>query len=103
MSPRLKLTVAYDGAAFAGWQSQAHGNTSQDQLERALHMISSQRVRVHGAGRTDMGVHALAQCADVDVTHRRVSVESSARALNAILAPSIRVLDCRRCLEIFHA
>src|SRR5213596_3355912 len=60
MSPRLKLTVAYDGAAFAGWQSQAHGNTAQDQLERAVHKISGQRVRVHGAGRTDTGVHALA-------------------------------------------
>ena len=103
MSPRLKLTVAYDGAAFAGWQSQAHGNTAQDQLERALHKISGQRVRVHGAGRTDMGVHALAQCAHVDLPDRRLSVERLARALNAILPPSIRVLDCRCVSENFHA
>src|SRR2546425_3690153 len=89
MSSRLKLTVAYDGAAFAGWQSQAHGHTAQDQLDRALHKISGQRVRVHGAGRTDTGVHALAQCAHVDLPDRRLSVEGLARALNAILPPSI--------------
>lgn len=103
MSPRLKLTVAYDGAAFAGWQSQAHGNTAQDQLERALHKITGQRVRVHGAGRTDTGVHALAQCAHVDLPDRRLSAERLARALNAILPPSIRVLDCRCVSENFHA
>src|SRR5437879_5934221 len=103
MSSRLKLTVAYDGAAFAGWQSQAHGHTAQDQLDRALHKISGQRVRVHGAGRTDTGVHALAQCAHVDLTDRRLSVEGLARALNAILPPSIRVLDCRSVPENFHA
>src|SRR5438094_359615 len=103
MSPRLKLTVAYDGAAFAGWQSQAHGNTAQDQLERAVHKISGQRVRVHGAGRTDTGVHAVAQCAHVDLPNRRLSVKRLARALNAILPPSIRVLDCRSVPENFHA
>ena len=67
MSQRLKLIVAYDGAAFAGWQSQTHRKTVQDQLEGAFQKIAGQRIRVHGAGRTDAGVHALAQCAYVDL------------------------------------
>ena len=67
MSQRLKLTVAYEGAAFAGWQSQAHRNAVQDKLEHAFQKISGTRIRVHGAGRTDAGVHALAQCAHVDL------------------------------------
>ena len=66
MSRRLKLTVAYDGAPFAGWQSQSHRNTVQDHLQRAFERISGRDVRVHGAGRTDAGVHAFAQCAHVD-------------------------------------
>ena len=67
MSRRLKLIVAYDGAPFAGWQSQSHRNTVQDHLERAFERVTGGAVRVHGAGRTDAGVHALAQCAHVDV------------------------------------
>ncbi len=60
MSRRLKLIVAYDGTQFAGWQSQSHRNTIQDYLERAFERVGDKRVRVHGAGRTDAGVHALA-------------------------------------------
>ena len=67
MPRRLKLIVAYDGAPFAGWQSQPHRNTVQDHLERAFERIHGGAVRVHGAGRTDAGVHALAQCAHVDL------------------------------------
>jgi tRNA pseudouridine38-40 synthase len=58
---RLKLIIAYDGAPFAGWQSQRHRNTIQDHLERAFAVITGESVRVHGAGRTDAGVHALAR------------------------------------------
>ena len=67
MARRLKLIIAYDGAPFAGWQSQSHRNTVQDHLERAFERVTGEAVRVHGAGRTDAGVHALAQCAHVDV------------------------------------
>jgi tRNA pseudouridine38-40 synthase len=103
MSPRLKLTVAYDGAAFAGWQSQAHRNTVQDELERAFQTISGQRVRVHGAGRTDAGVHALAQCAHVDLPNRRLSIERWRNALNAVLPATVRVLRCQYVPQKFHA
>jgi tRNA pseudouridine38-40 synthase len=103
MAQRLKLTIAYDGSAFAGWQSQARGNTVQDQLEAAFRRIIGASVRVHGAGRTDAGVHALAQSAHVDVPDRRLSPSRWISALNALLPPTIRVSRCRFVAENFHA
>src|SRR6266446_6013508 len=102
MSRRLKLIVAYDGAPFAGWQSQSHGNTVQDHLEGAFKRVTGEPVRVHGAGRTDAGVHALAQCAHVDVL-KFLPAERWIKALNALLPPAIRVLRCRNVSKDFHA
>src|SRR5216110_2206368 len=103
MSRRLKLIVAYDGSQFAGWQSQSHRNTIQDHLERAFERIGGKPVRVHGAGRTDAGVHALVQCAHVDLPDDRLSSERWTEALNALLPPTIRVLRCRYVSNDFHA
>ncbi len=103
MPARLKLIVAYDGAPFSGWQSQRNGNGIQDHLERAIAQICSQRVHVHGAGRTDAGVHALAQCAHVDLPARRYGVERWRSALNGVLPPAIRIMQCRFVSESFHA
>ena len=103
MSQRLKLIVAYDGAPFGGWQSQNHHNTIQDELERAFREISGEHVRVHGSGRTDAGVHALAQCAHVDVPDRRFSADRWRNALNAMLPDTIRILRCRYVSQDFHA
>ncbi len=102
MSRRLKLIVAYDGAPFAGWQSQSHGNTVQDHLERAFERVTGGVVCVHGAGRTDAGVHALAQCAHVDVL-KFLPTDRWIKALNALLPPAIRVLRCRYVSKDFHA
>ena len=102
MSRRLKFNVAYDGAPFAGWQSQTHRNTVQDHLERAFECVSSEAVRVHGAGRTDAGVHAFAQCAHVDVS-KFLPPERWIKALNTLLPPAIRVLRCRYVSKNFHA
>jgi tRNA pseudouridine38-40 synthase len=102
MSRRLKLIVAYDGAPFAGWQSQCHRNTVQDRLERAFEHIAGEAVRVHGAGRTDSGVHALAQCAHVDVL-KSLPSDRWITALNALLPSAIRVLRCRYVSKGFHA
>src|SRR5213080_3073950 len=102
MSRRLKLIVAYDGAPFAGWQSQSHRNTIQDYLERAFERVTGRPVRVHGAGRTDAGVHALAQCAHVDV-NKALAPARWMEALNALLPPAIRVLRCRYVSKNFHA
>src|SRR5882724_10221973 len=103
MARRLKLIVSYDGAEFAGWQSQSHGNTIQDHVERAFERVLDKQVRVHGAGRTDAGVHALAQCAHVDLPNDRLSAVRWTEALNALLPPTIRVLRCQYVSNDFHA
>ena len=102
MSRRLKVIVAYDGAPFAGWQSQSHGNTVQDHFERAFERVTGGAVRVHGAGRTDAGVHAFAQCAHVDVL-KFLPPDRWIKALNALLPSAIRVLRCRYVSKLFHA
>jgi tRNA pseudouridine38-40 synthase len=101
-SRRLKLIVSYDGTPFAGWQSQSHRNTVQDHLERAFERVSGGVVRVHGAGRTDAGVHAVAQCTHVDVL-KFLPADQWIKAINALLPPSIRVLRCRYVSQDFHA
>ena len=103
MPERLKIVVAYDGSEFKGWQSQLHRNTIQDHLEKAFCRITGTRIRVHGAGRTDSGVHALAQCAHVDLLDRRLPASKYPAALNAILPARIRVLRARYVSQNFHA
>ena len=103
MPQRLKFIVAYDGAAFAGWQSQLHRKTVQDELERAFNKIAGAHVRIHGAGRTDAGVHALAQCAHVDLPDRRLSITRWRSALNGVLPATIRILGCHYVASDFHA
>lgn len=100
---RLKLIVAYDGAPFRGWQSQRDGNTIQDNLERAFAAISGEAVRVHGAGRTDAGVHALGQCAHADVLRPRIAPRQWIAALNSHLPAAIRVVRCSKVDSSFHA
>ena len=103
MWSRLKFIVAYDGTAFAGWQSQRHRKTIQDELERAFQRISGKHLRIHGSGRTDTGVHALAQCAHVDVPDRRLAATQWTSALNGVLPSSVRVMRCSYVSPDFHA
>jgi len=103
MPRRLKMIVAYDGKGFGGWQSQSHRNTIQDHIERAFERIAGKPIRVHGAGRTDAGVHALAQCAHADLTDDHFSASRWTQGLNALLPPAIRVLRCRYVSKDFHA
>src|SRR3954470_16233852 len=98
----LKLTVAYDGTRFVGWQRQADGESIQGLLEAALATFEGAPVSVHGAGRTDAGVHALGQVASAGV-HFNHPVETIARALNAQLPEDIRVLDVVDAPAGFHA
>lgn len=98
--PRLKLVVAYDGRPFRGWQSQAGGHTVQDFLQAAFAKICGEHLVVHGAGRTDAGVHALAQCAHADVPARDLDWRN---ALNANLPREIRVQRCSVVPPDFHA
>ena len=100
---RLKLTIAYDGARFRGWQSQATRDGVQDFLEKALAQIVGTRVVVHGSGRTDAGVHALGQVAHIDVPRDRVPPAKWAHAINACLPHEIRVLRATCAAPSFHA
>ena len=100
---RLKLTIAYDGHPFNGWQSQANGNGIQDHLKKAFRDILEWQVSLHGAGRTDAGVHALGQVAHVDVPKRKYPLNKWTAALNAHLPGEIRVLRCVRARSDFHA
>lgn len=97
------MWIAYDGAPFAGWQSQRGGKTIQDHLQLAFLKIAGTKVVVHGAGRTDAGVHALRQCAHADVPPGRLALEEWRNALNANLPRQIRVLQCTRASADFHA
>jgi tRNA pseudouridine38-40 synthase len=100
---RLKLTVAYDGRPFRGWQSQPNGNGIQDHLKNAFFTILAQPVKLHGAGRTDAGVHAFAQVAHVDVLYHKYALPTWTAALNAHLPREIRVLKCEHARDGFHA
>lgn len=98
----LKLTLAYDGTAYAGWQYQCGAPTVQDALENAIENVTGQRVRVLASGRTDAGVHALGQVVGFR-TDSRLTPEVILRALNANLPPDIAVLDVAEVPEGFHA
>jgi tRNA pseudouridine38-40 synthase len=98
----LKLTLAYDGTRLVGWQRQAEGDSVQGLLEDALARFEGAAVTVHGAGRTDAGVHALGQVASVQVTCGH-DVHTLTRALNAQLPGDVRVLSVEETTHDFHA
>lgn len=98
----LKLTLQYDGTNYVGWQRQATGTSIQGLLEDALEPIAGTRVTVHGAGRTDAGVHALAQVASV-AFGGVLEPAVLARALNAMLPTDVRVLSVVDVPPGFHA
>lgn len=101
---RLKLTIAYDGAPWFGWQTLPSGLTIQDQIEQALRKLADSPVRIQGSGRTDTGVHALAQIAHADVPEScKLSAAAWCHALNALLPKSIRILYVEWAEGEFHA
>jgi tRNA pseudouridine38-40 synthase len=99
---RLRLTLAYDGAAFAGSQIQPGRRTVQGEIERALAALDGQPVRAVFAGRTDTGVHAVGQVAHADV-HREREPETWRQGLNGILSPDVRVTNLTVVPDGFHA
>jgi tRNA pseudouridine38-40 synthase len=101
--PRYKLTIEYDGTGLVGWQRQPNGVSVQAALEVAIEKFCGDKVTVHGAGRTDAGVHALAQCAHVDLI-REAPIETIRSALNHHLRPTtISVLTVEPVAADFHA
>jgi tRNA pseudouridine38-40 synthase len=99
---RYRITVAYDGTAYAGWQMQPGHPTIQETLQGALHSLCGQDVKIHGSGRTDAGVHARGQVAHFDFP-RPFAPASLPRAMNTYLPPDIRVLDAESAAPDFHA
>lgn len=98
----FKLTIAYDGTDFHGWQIQANQPTIQGELVNVLQRLTQEKIFVHGAGRTDAGVHALGQVASFK-TQSGLSAQEFQRALNALLPPAIRIVDTEEVGPDFHA
>src|SRR5659263_623071 len=102
MSRRVKLAVAYDGTAYAGWQIQPNGPTIQATVEEVLARILQEPVRVRAAGRTDAGVHAREQVVDFADAGVR-TIETIVHGGNALLPPDIRILSASVVPETFDA
>jgi tRNA pseudouridine38-40 synthase len=103
MSTRwLKLTVAYDGSAYAGWQIQPDQPTVQGVLQQAWRELTQETVRLTAAGRTDAGVHALGQVVGVE-TATRLTNDDLHRGLNALLPEDVAVIAIETARDGFHA
>ena len=99
---RYRMTVAYDGTDFSGWQAQPNKFTVQGALEAALKQLTGEIIRVHSCGRTDTGVHARAQVAHFDL---KLPWETwrLQKGLNALLPDAVRVPELRPARPTFHA
>ena len=97
-----RITIAYDGTDYQGWQMQANAPTIQGVITAALGRLEGRPVTVYGAGRTDSGVHAEGQVASFRLTRER-SPEELRRAMNGNLPPNIRVLEAATVADNFHA
>jgi tRNA pseudouridine38-40 synthase len=100
----FKLILEYDGSEYVGWQRQPDEASIQASLEEAVYQFSGERVRVKGAGRTDAGVHALGQVADVALTTRVWRTDKVRDAINHYLKPQpISILSCEEVDDNFSA
>ncbi len=98
----FKLTIAYDGTDFHGWQIQANRPTIQGEIVSVLQQLTQEKIMLHGAGRTDAGVHALGQVASFR-TQSGLSAQEFQRALNALLPPTIRIVGAEEVGPDFNA
>jgi tRNA pseudouridine38-40 synthase len=98
---RLRVTLCYDGTGFHGWQSQPGLPTIQGELQRVVAEIEGAPVSVTGSGRTDAGVHALAQVAAFDLRNP-IPPDNLRRAMNRLLPPAIRILHVEETAAAFH-
>src|SRR5229473_2136506 len=98
----IKLTIAYDGTDFHGWQIQKDKPTVQGEIVEVLRRITQEQIHLHGSGRTDAGVHALGQVSSFK-TQSTLSTGAFQRALNAILPPTIRIMEVAETGPDFNA
>ena len=99
----FKLLIQYDGTDFHGWQVQENDRTIQGELERVIGMLVDSDVSVVGSGRTDAGVHAEGQVANVKIRGDKFTPEKFKNAINGNLWRDIRILKCERVSDDFHA
>lgn len=99
---RYRLNIAYDGTRYSGWQIQPNGPSIQEEIEKAILRLTGERVKLHGSGRTDAGVHARAQIAHLDL-RKDYSPKQLQRGLNAMLPPDIRIMKAAHASSSFHA
>lgn len=102
MSRNIRLLVSYDGTAFSGWQRQRHDPTIQEEIERCLSLMTRENVDLHGAGRTDAGVHAEGMVAHF-TTNSGITCHNFLRGLNSMLPGAIRILDSTEVDADFHS
>lgn len=109
---RVLITTEYDGTNFSGWQKQVNKRTIQSEIEAALYSIFKEKIKVWGSGRTDSGVHAIAQTAHFDISDtsiknftifNKLDSIKLVKALNATLPIDIKILKARRVSNSFHA
>jgi tRNA pseudouridine38-40 synthase len=98
----FKLTIAYDGTDFHGWQFQANQPTVQGEITSVLRRLTQENVQLYAAGRTDAGVHAMGQVANFR-TRSALSAKEFQRALNALLPPTIRIVAAEEVGPDFNA
>jgi tRNA pseudouridine38-40 synthase len=99
---RYRLTVSYDGSAYAGWQVQPNHVTVQQRIEEVIFKLTGVVVKVHGSGRTDQGVHARGQVAHLELT-KLWRADHLRKGMNALLPADIRVIRAGRVKADFHA
>lgn len=93
-----KLTIAYEGTHYSGWQIQPNGRSIQEEIEKVLKILTQEEIRIIGSGRTDAGVHALAQ-----VAHFHTTKNLNLYSLNSLLPKDIRILSLEFIEGTFHA
>jgi tRNA pseudouridine38-40 synthase len=98
----IKLVIGYDGTDFSGWQRQRHGRTIQGEIEQRLTLMTRETVDLHGAGRTDAGVHAEGMVAHF-ATRSVISCHNFQRGLNSMLPGAIRIFEVDEAAPDFHA
>ncbi len=100
---RIRMTVAYDGQHYNGWQKQVNGLGVSDRIEQEIQNITGEKVALVGSGRTDSGVHALAQVCHFDTFNQKIDGKVFAIALNRLLPSDIRIMESKEVDGTFHS
>lgn len=102
MIKNFKLVIEYDGTAYSGWQRQKNDRTIQEEIEKAIGIMTRQKVKVIGSGRTDAGVHALGQVANF-VCDTKLTSDAFLKGLNSLLPEDIVIRSCQMVDLAFHS